>query len=68
MILYTPMSEMDIFPESEAEMSKRHCVSHNGKQLYVEELNDGSYQLLQVLSSDPNDFMDENYTPGTILR
>ncbi|RYG73921.1 hypothetical protein EU245_04530 [Lentibacillus lipolyticus] len=66
-MLYTPLAETDIFPVSEAELNKRHCVSHNGRQLYVEEMEDGQFQLLQVLSTDPNDFMNPDYTPGTIL-
>ncbi|PAV30056.1 hypothetical protein CIL05_09265 [Virgibacillus profundi] len=68
MILYTPLSEADIYPNSPEDFSNRHCVSYGGKSLYVEQTADGSYQLLQLLSTDPQDFMDENYTPGTILR
>ncbi|MEN1969925.1 YlzJ-like family protein [Lentibacillus sp. N15] len=67
-MLYTPLSATDIFPCSEKEYSKRQCVSYRGKQLYVEQLDDGSYQLLQLISSDPQDFLDGSYTPGTILR
>ncbi|TMN23938.1 hypothetical protein FH966_12520 [Lentibacillus cibarius] len=67
-MLYTPLSETDIFPVSEQELNKRHCVSHKGKQLFVEELEDGQYQLLQLISTDPNDFMNGDYTPGTILK
>ena len=68
MILYTPLSENDIFPTSEADFKKRCCISHNGKSLYVEENSDGSYQLLQLLSTDPNDFMDTTYIPGSIFK
>ncbi|MFC0301365.1 YlzJ-like family protein [Virgibacillus soli] len=68
MILYTPLSESDIFPQDENEFGKRHCVSHGGKTLYVEEQADGSFQLLQLLSTDPNDFLDQQYNPGTILK
>lgn len=67
-MLYTPLSEADIFPSSEKEFSNRHCVSYQGKELYVEQTEDGSYQLLQLLSTDPQDFMNSNYIPGTILR
>ncbi|MBP1949182.1 YlzJ-like family protein [Virgibacillus litoralis] len=67
-MLYTPLSETDIFPYSEKDFSNRHCVSYQGKDLYVEQAEDGSYQLLQLLSSDPQDFMNSDYNPGTILR
>ncbi|SFA76685.1 YlzJ-like protein [Lentibacillus halodurans] len=68
MILYTPLSETDIFPSADQDFQKRHCVSYNGKQMYVEEMEDGQFQVLQLLSTDPHDFMNVDYTPGTILR
>lgn len=67
-MLYTPLSENDIFPSSETEFSKRKCVSYKGRSLYVEQMNDGSYELLQLLSTDPQDFMDGTFAPGSILR
>lgn len=67
MIIYTPLSEVDIFPAENEAHSKRHCVTFQGKQMYVEEQENGSYQLLQLLSTDPNDFMDQNYVPGTSI-
>ncbi|HEX6593954.1 MAG TPA: YlzJ-like family protein [Bacillota bacterium] len=68
MILYTPLSETDIFPTSSEIYSNRHCVTYDGKSCFVEKQADGTYQLLQLLSTDPNDFLNENYTPGTILK
>lgn len=67
-MLYTPLSDDDIFPCSEKEYASKQCVTYQGKSLYVDQLDDGSYQLLQLLSTDPQDFMNETYTPGTILR
>ncbi|MEW9676657.1 YlzJ-like family protein [Lentibacillus sp. L22] len=67
-MLYTPLSELDIFPSSEKHYAKRQCVSYKGRALYVEQQDDGSYQLLQLISSDPQDFLDGTLTPGTILR
>lgn len=64
MILYTPLCETDVFPTKNDNMSNRQCVTHHGKMLYVEETEDGSYQLLQLLSTDPQDFLDPNYSPG----
>lgn len=68
MILYTPLSETDIFPTSEDTYNKRCCVTHNGKMLYVEETSSGSYELLQLLSTDPHDFMDTTFNPGTTFK
>ncbi|MFC4557179.1 YlzJ-like family protein [Virgibacillus kekensis] len=68
MILYTPLSPNDIFPSEEKDFNNRQCVNYNGKQLYVEQTEDGGYRLLQLLSTDPQDFMNSDYNPGTILK
>lgn len=67
MILYTPLSQADIFPEDDSDRTKRQCVQHDGKLLYVEERDDGSYELLQLLSTDPQDFLKPDYVPGNLL-
>lgn len=67
MILYTPLSQADIFPSSDDNYAKRQCVSYQGKMLYVEETKKGTFELLQLLSTDPQDFMDSKYTPGNIF-
>lgn len=66
MILYTPLSESEIFPYEEETM-KREFVSHEGRTLYVEHSEDGAYKLIQLMSTDPQDFLNETYMPGTIL-
>ncbi|SES76706.1 YlzJ-like protein [Oceanobacillus limi] len=68
MILYTPLAETDIFPHEAGENVNRECINYNGKQVFVEKNKDGSYQLLQLLSTDPQDFLDDNYSPGTIIN
>lgn len=68
MILYTPLSPTDIYPHSHEEYSSKQFISHEGRSLYVEQQTDGSYQLLQLLSTDPQDFLNVNYTPGTIYK
>lgn len=65
---YTPLDINDIYPNDEELMAKRHCVNCNGKKLYVEQKEDGNYEVLQLLSTDPKDFMNEQYTPGNILK
>lgn len=66
MILYTPLAESDIFP-NEDNNSNRLVIKHQEKPLYVEKGEDGNYQILQLLSTDPNDFMDPQYQPGSTL-
>ncbi|WP_083443556.1 YlzJ-like family protein [Ornithinibacillus contaminans] len=67
MILYTPLAETDIFPIAADAYTNRVCINYGGKQVYVEKNSDGAYRLLQLLSTDPQDFLNENYTPGTII-
>lgn len=67
MILYTPLSQADIFPSNGDDYMKRQCVSYQGRLLYVEEVDKGSYELLQLLSTDPQDFLDRTYAPGNIF-
>ncbi|GAB3794911.1 YlzJ-like family protein [Virgibacillus kimchii] len=67
MILYTPLSQEDVFPTANDAYSNRQFMSYEGKSVYVEQNNDGSYQLLQLMSTDPQDFLNEKFTPGSIL-
>lgn len=65
MILYTPLSQSDIFPPSDESFKNRECISYEGKMMIAEKNVDGSYQLVQLLSTDPQDFL--KYSPGSIL-
>ncbi|MFZ3576660.1 YlzJ-like family protein [Virgibacillus sp. DJP39] len=67
MILYTPMLESDIFPEDTNSHSNRSVIIHQNRSVYVEKNKDGKYQILQLLSTDPHDFMNPSYQPGAIL-
>lgn len=67
MILYTPLSHFEIYPTAEEQDKFRH-VSHQGKMLYVKQIDDGSYEILQLLSTNPQDFLDTSYTPGNIFK
>lgn len=68
MILYTPLSTADIFPEESEDFNSYKFVSFQGKQFYVKETEEGSYQLVQLLSTDPQDYLNDIYTPGNILQ
>lgn len=67
MILYTPLSQDDIFPSNASSYNNRQCITYEGKTCYVEKNSNGEYQLIQLLSTDPQDFLNENFTPGRIL-
>ncbi|WP_085992361.1 YlzJ-like family protein [Oceanobacillus senegalensis] len=67
MILYTPLSENDIFPPTEDAFSSRQCISCDGKMMIADRNQDGTYQVVQLLSSNPEDFLDQRFLPGSIL-
>ncbi|MFS0672493.1 YlzJ-like family protein [Ornithinibacillus sp. 179-J 7C1 HS] len=67
MILYTPLSDSEVFPTDEIVFRNRQCITYEGKTVYVEKNGNGEYQLVQLLSTDPNDYLNVKYAPGTIL-
>ncbi|MDC3414084.1 YlzJ-like family protein [Aquibacillus sp. 3ASR75-11] len=67
MILYTPLSEHDIFPEDQSKYSNLELISVNGVSVQATRLKNGSYRIVQVLSTNPQDFMKSDLAPGTII-
>lgn len=68
MIIYTPLCETDVFPVLKEDYPERKCITHHGKLVYVEKLEDGSYELLQLLSTNPHDYLQTDFTPGNVLH
>lgn len=65
MVLYTPISHDDIFLQD----GKRFkLVTYQGKSLYVTENELGELQVEQLVSSDPQDFLNASYSPGAVLK
>lgn len=68
MILYTPMSPHDVFPTEESQASnQRHVISYEGKMVYVQQKTNNNYEILQLMSTNPDDYMHEHFQPGTLL-
>ncbi|RDW19536.1 hypothetical protein CWR48_07385 [Oceanobacillus arenosus] len=67
MILYTPISITDIYPETSDMFVNRKYIEHEGRLIAVERNSEGAYQMIQLLSTDPQDFLDDKYSPGTII-
>ncbi|MGP4059885.1 YlzJ-like family protein [Halobacillus litoralis] len=64
-ILYTPLSEHDIFPqESNASVVYQE---HKNCPLKCLQTEDGKKQIMQVLSTDPSHYMDPSLQPGQWL-
>ncbi|ELK44476.1 YlzJ-like family protein [Halobacillus sp. ACCC02827] len=65
-ILYTPLSEQDIFPpENEAYQVILH--QHEKCPLKCAKTPDGKKQIMQILSTDPAHYMDPELQPGQWL-
>lgn len=63
MVLYTPLAESDIFPQEENMYQLGH---YKGKEIVVEE-HGGQIRLVQLMSTNPQDFLDAAFAPGSIM-
>ncbi|MFD1018241.1 YlzJ-like family protein [Thalassobacillus hwangdonensis] len=64
MILYTPLSEVDIFPPDQEEYQNTIMTQYNQRPVKAMKMGNGNYQIVQLLSTDPQDFMDPDFQPG----
>ena len=65
MVLYTPMSMDEIYP---APPSKQRIASYQGKTIIIEQTEHHQEQILQLISTDPNDYLQPNFMPGTVIN
>ncbi|MCP3031250.1 YlzJ-like family protein [Halobacillus sp. A1] len=65
-ILYTPLSEYDIFPQTNTDFSIVY-ENRNNCKVKCHDYGDGKRQIVQLLSTDPQDFMDPTLQPGQWL-
>lgn len=64
MILYTMMPDELIFPYEQAAFAKQQTIVYNGVPLIVEQVDMQTLQVIRLLSSDPQHFLDVRYAPG----
>ncbi|MEQ6375384.1 YlzJ-like family protein [Bacillaceae bacterium S4-13-58] len=67
MIHYSPLPYEDIYPQSMESYDKIQMIQINGKLVLAERLEDGSYRIIRLLSTDPQHFLDGSVEPGTIM-
>jgi hypothetical protein len=71
MILYTIFPEEVIFAEAETENQYPEAppveIEKNGVRLMVRTLAGGRAEVIRVISTDPQDFMNPEWQPGMIL-
>lgn len=64
MILYTMMPQELIFGTEAIDEKKRLEVEIDGVPLLVEMTADYDYEVIRVMSSNPNHFLDARFSPG----
>lgn len=65
MILYTMMPHELIFPCEADAYTKQRTIMYQGVPLLVELADNQTVEVLRVLSTNPQHFLDERYYPGT---
>ncbi len=65
MIHYTPLEKDEIFPPDEMDVQ---IVTYQGKSLSVLKNQQGEYQVLQLLSTNPQDFLNNSFMPGSTFK
>lgn len=68
MILYTMMPQELIFQTQQQDYLKQKLVNVHGVSVLVEENEQGEYQVLRVLSSNPSHFLIESLMPGKTIN
>lgn len=67
MILYTPLAQHEIFPEDQEGFSNVEHIAYGGRMIYAARMKDGTYQVQQLVSTDPQDYLRAELSPGSIL-
>lgn len=65
MILYTMMPPELVYPYESDAYQKYRTINHLGVPVLIESVSDDSAHIVRVLSSDPQHFLDDRFTPGT---
>jgi hypothetical protein len=64
MILYTMMPEELVFPTNESEFGNQRYVELNGVSMLVNELSPQCCEIVRIVSTDPQHYLDAQYYPG----
>jgi len=64
MVLYTPLTDAEIFP---SDPDDTFLMTYKGQTVVCRETECGSIQVVQLLSTDPQHFLHDAFTPGTTI-
>lgn len=57
MIHYTPLQVNEIFPTNQEDYDNRLMVRQGNCIYYVDQLDQEDYRIVQIISTNPNDYM-----------
>jgi hypothetical protein len=66
MILYTTVPEELIFPQENTN-TQQLIVDIKEGQLVLEQVSNQEFKVVRLISSDPNAYLNENYSPGKMI-
>jgi hypothetical protein len=66
MILYTTVPQELIFPE-ENMFANQLVVDIKEGHLILEQVSNQEFKVVRLISTDPNAYLNENYTPGKMI-
>ena len=67
MILYTTMPQELVFQTPESDFGKQSVVQFGGIPLLVEMDENHDYRVIQIMSTDPTHYLNNECCPGSIL-
>ncbi len=67
MVLYTPLSGEDIFPDSKQELFLK-ALWLEGRLCLVRRDDFGTMRVERLLSTDPADYLDPNFQPNMPIQ
>ncbi|GAF63593.1 YlzJ-like family protein [Alkalihalobacillus trypoxylicola] len=68
MILYTMMPHEQVFSNDEQSYTQYVTLPVKDGHLIVEKVNHSDYQIVRLLSTNPMSYLNNEYTPGTIIQ
>jgi len=57
----------EIIFEGADKMKSARYINYQGKNIFVTEGADGKFSVVSLLSSDPSDFLDARFAPGSVV-
>lgn len=66
-VFYTVAPMMLQLSSASEPLPKMKLVDYNGVSLYAEQLKDNQYRIVQICTSNLNDYLRDDIQPGTII-